>query len=181
METVVCVLAHGEADVVDASTHSRIYKAVRRLEVLKEEGASKLVLVCMAGVGKKYSEITLASKMAKTARDELRSSGLNQSVHLIYNVNERKVWGSALEMRWAHEQIVRQYPRARVEFVTNVRHARRVRITSRVLGQGPCEIVTSWDPVSPFHHEILAYLKLGAYVLGLGEWAEARRRRYSGG
>ncbi len=180
MEIVVCVLAHGEADDLDESTCYRIDAALDRLEALRRQGSSKLVLVCMAGVGKKFSEITLASRMADEARGMLGAE-LRKSVHILYNRYERQVWGSVREMRWAHEQVSRLYPNSRVEYVTNARHAKRVRLMSKMFGLGPCEVVVSRDRLSPLYHEVLAYLKLGAYFIGTQDWAEARRRHYSGG
>lgn len=174
---VVCiaVLAHGQADEIDPQSEERIKQAVqsaRRYAGMRVP----VVIVLMAGVGKVKSGETLATKMSRYTREVMGRSAVN--VPVFSNHGRSEVWGTILEMQYA-KGIAERQEWLRVEFVTNRRHGVRVLFTNALFTKiENCGVIESLDEPDPWWHEVLAYLKLGVCLLGLGGPAEAFRRKF---
>ncbi len=184
MTPVIAVLAHGRATHVDEATKLRIESAFHRVKDMVLEPGTSAVILFMAGVGKEPSRLTLAERMALYAREYIEKNNIDErDLRIHYNRHDPEVWGTPEEMHWAAKEVGARFPCPHIEYVTNARHAIRVRLTARMLGQYVPHMITSSDAPSPLSHELCAYAKLAAYPFPtLYQPLQVfRRKRYSGG
>lgn len=182
MGKVIAVFGQGEANAVSFKSQLRIEAAVTRYLELESAGISVSALVFMAGVGRDSSRLTLATRMAYCAREYLEKMGVTKKVRLVYNRDERSVWGTIREMQWAQKEVSSRFPDAEIKYVTNERHGERVIKIAEMLRHPQPRIVTSDDEPPPVYHEMFANWSLTAHKWGFHRPVQFFRRTvYSGG
>lgn len=176
----------GEGETINRSTEKRILCAVGRVREIIKEG-KRATLIFTTGGSCKGREATMAVAMEKYARHFYPAS-CPEIVPIIANKDSPDAWGTVLEATWAFRQAQRfsGCENPDMEFVTNCRHALRIRVTNRYVMKIPnLRTVESDDPPSCWYHEILGYGKLLVYLTGIEglitRTEKFRRTKYSAG
>jgi predicted acetyltransferase len=178
----VVVLGRGLAgEKMDDNSKERVHAALIRIRKLLACGIPVGGLVFAAGTGKDRSAETMASGYAWYASrcTSYTSPQEMREVRMLVNEANHAIWGTVREMLWAKEVILGECPNARIEFVTNKTHARRAWVANKLITKIPnCRFIHSLDDQPRWYHEILGYLKLLAYMVGLEDIAERFRREH---
>lgn len=179
----VVVLGYGQVGLtLNNPTERRLFRALELIRQLSAEG-KRVALIFPTGNGTGESR-TMALDMKRYV--EHVGTGVGHGFEIVANVHRPEVWGTIAEMRWAEAQARMFCNMPELIFVTNARHARRIRVTNRSVTKIPnVSTVESDDHPSCWYHEALAYGKLVLHRFGNSELVERiehlRRRYYKAG